>query len=227
MRSWYAQLHGANNVHSTESETVLQMYRCWLVYFKSWRIVALPIMLWLACITCVILFNFWLITDLGTSGQLPLGFFFTPRTHRLTAVFFCCSFVNNVYATCMSTSFINYACLLTRDISTGAISYRILRVARSTRSTSLYIACRVIAESGILCASTTLLMLIISAVMNDLSLPEVLLDDIVSCMVLHRRCCFTLYLFRIFLRWVLRSISLSSALATSGRRMHTMLKCLK
>jgi len=133
------------------------MYRTWLVYTKSWRAIVLPSMLWSTGITCVILFDYWLIKDLGASSQLSLVTVFTPRTRRIAAVFFCCSLVNNLYATC-------------------AISYRILRVARTSRSTSLYITCRVFAESGILCASTTTLMLITSAVMDGENLVEILLD---------------------------------------------------
>jgi len=135
------------------------MYRCWLVYAKSWYIIALPLMLWSTGVACVILFDHWLIVEFSTLSQLPLFTLFTPQTRRFAAVFFCCSFVNNVYATC-------------------AISYRILHVARSDRSSSLYVACRVIAESGILCASTTLLMLITSAILNGLCLPAVLFDVI-------------------------------------------------
>ena len=72
------------------------MYRCWLVYAKSWRIIVLPLMIWLCNITCAVLFDYWLIIDLNDPSQL-----FTPRTRRVVDVFFCCTFINNIYATCM------------------------------------------------------------------------------------------------------------------------------
>ena len=90
------------------------MYRCWLVYAKSWRIIALPLMIWATGFTSLILFDYWLITDLAASSQLPL-IILTPRTRRVAAVFFCCSFVNNIYATCMLAPSINFPCHTTLE----------------------------------------------------------------------------------------------------------------
>jgi hypothetical protein len=36
------------------TQTISQIYRCWFIWSKSWRMIGLPILLWLGTLTCQI-----------------------------------------------------------------------------------------------------------------------------------------------------------------------------
>ena len=65
----------------------LQMYRCWVVYARSWRVIALPIMLLFSCLAAIIA----LLVE-NYSKVAPSIF---------PTIFTSCHLANNIYGTCM------------------------------------------------------------------------------------------------------------------------------
>ncbi|KAM6492056.1 hypothetical protein JOM56_011780 [Amanita muscaria] len=92
-----------------ENTTILMadavlIYRCWVVYGKSWRVVIAPVLLWLAALSCSVLV---------ICSQLIVGW--ESGFYRLWVVFYCSNILTNVYAT-------------------GAIIYRIFKAANHRQS---------------------------------------------------------------------------------------------
>lgn len=118
----------------------VMIIRCWLVYQRSWRAVCFPCILWLANITCVIL---W-VTAYAMLMSRPAPIYEELMNFPLQ-VFYCCNFATNLYATC-------------------AIVYRLWRIAKATnnRSSILYRLCRIVAGTGLLYTSTSLPMAVLA-----------------------------------------------------------------
>lgn len=109
------------------------IFRCWLVYQKSWRAVCFPFTLWVINVTCMVL---WVVGYALSEFNSPIYRLLSRPSMQL---FYSCSFTTNLYAT-------------------SAIVYRVWRVARVTnkRSSILYRVCRIVAGTGILYTSTSL-----------------------------------------------------------------------
>jgi hypothetical protein len=80
-----------------------KIYRCWTVYGHSWRVVWLPIILWLASSTCAVLVIY-------SASQLLVGP--GPEITRLEyllndaiAVFYSINIATNLFSTGMTTLF--------------------------------------------------------------------------------------------------------------------------
>jgi hypothetical protein len=131
----------------------LKIYRCWVVYGKSWLVICPPILLWLYNMGYVI---FSACAESGNCGPSN-GFSSTTKVATLEA-FYACTVATNLYATCMALPHNFPWC--SRNIA--AIVYRILRVAKASgsRSSRLYNTSRIIADSGALFAFTSLVMII-------------------------------------------------------------------
>ncbi|KIL59640.1 hypothetical protein M378DRAFT_84851 [Amanita muscaria Koide BX008] len=137
-----------NTINSAMEYTTLQIvdavliYRCWVVYGYSWKIVLLPLFLW---ISSVVLSSYDLslyalalnTTDPDTAAKLGL------LTLQIWDGFFACNISVNIYAT-------------------TAIVYRIMSVARNSINPSnrLSQTWRIIAESGALYTISTIVNLI-------------------------------------------------------------------
>ncbi|KIL57689.1 hypothetical protein M378DRAFT_87502 [Amanita muscaria Koide BX008] len=136
----------------------VMIIRCWLVYQRSWRAVCFPCILWLANITCVIL---W-VTAYAMLMFRPAPIYEVLLNFPLQ-VFYCCNFATNLYAT-------------------GAIVYRLWRIAKVTnnRSSILYRLCRIVAGTGLLYTSTSLPMAVLTFFMVTDTPAYTLCDTIVG-----------------------------------------------
>ncbi|PFH50980.1 hypothetical protein AMATHDRAFT_40507 [Amanita thiersii Skay4041] len=114
------------------------IYRCWVVYARSWRFVSLPLVLWVGDIGCLILFIYWSSTGEGGWG----GSSDFTRRNRVLEAFYACTIATNVYAT-------------------SAIIFKIWYVSRqsNTESQRLRFTIRVVAESGLLYTLTSIMLL--------------------------------------------------------------------
>ncbi|KAM6492702.1 hypothetical protein JOM56_012426 [Amanita muscaria] len=123
---------------------------------RSWRAVCFPCILWLANITCVIL---W-VTAYAMLMLRPAPIYEELMNFPLQ-VFYCCNFATNLYAT-------------------GAIVYRLWRIAKVTnnRSSILYRLCRIVAGTGLLYTSTSLPMAVLAFFMVTDTPAYILCDTI-------------------------------------------------
>lgn len=117
------------------------IYRCWVVYAKSWRSVLLPLLLWFSCLVFMALYLYWVTLEVLHGNDAPN---MAPRVVRVIQAFYSCNIANNVYTTL-------------------AIVFRIIRVARGSGSNNsgyLFFICRTLTESGILFALTSLMVFV-------------------------------------------------------------------
>jgi hypothetical protein len=82
-----------------------KMYRCWAVYGHSWRVVWLPIMLWLGSLTCAVLAARWDFLSAVEATQDPeaasrQSLFYDPIT-----AFYSINIATNLFSTGMTTLF--------------------------------------------------------------------------------------------------------------------------
>lgn len=118
---------------------LLLIFRCWVLYAQNWRVVCLPLLLWLSCLVCPFFNTNCYVPDLsfGQSQQLAWGFLLPPSI----VLFFGCHIASNVYAT-------------------SAIIYRIIQVAPEKRKTCGHTTRRILAESGLLYTLSSILSVI-------------------------------------------------------------------
>jgi len=120
------------------------IYRCWVVYAKSWRIVCLPIFFWVLHLASAIVCIFYL-TPLINPKDVESVIHAFILEYYFWIVFYCANIATNIYAT-------------------SAIVLRILKVAKGTGSSNsskrLYHVSRILTESGILYTSTSVLSLV-------------------------------------------------------------------
>ncbi|PFH45476.1 hypothetical protein AMATHDRAFT_9166 [Amanita thiersii Skay4041] len=113
------------------------VYRCWIVYAKTWNAVLLPIATWLACIAC-----FFAVLGLATR----------PGPISTTA---------GIVAT------VHLACVMATNLyTTSAIVLRIWRVAEQSKSAKRHLnfTIWVIVESGLLYTTTSAVYLVLQAI---------------------------------------------------------------
>jgi hypothetical protein len=136
-----------------DDDRYIQMYRCWVVHARSWRVVALQFVLWLSCFAAlaVLVENDVKKSSKGMGAIAPI-------------VFTSCHIVNNIYGTCMIPYHTAPRFALT--IRVGAIVYKILRTAQTSSGTSrrLKKTSRILLESGILYTVSGVLNLVFQAV---------------------------------------------------------------
>jgi len=137
-----------NTINSAVEYTTLQIvdavliYRCWVVYGYSWKIVILPLFLWVSSV-CLSSYDLSLYalalntTDDDTAARLGL------LVLQIWDGFFACNIAINIYAT-------------------TAIVYRIVSITRISHipSTRLSQTWRIIAESGALYTLSTVVNLV-------------------------------------------------------------------
>ncbi|KAM6499963.1 hypothetical protein JOM56_005471 [Amanita muscaria] len=114
------------------------IYRCWIVYAKSWRVICLPVIFWLGSLACSALAFYY--------GTLNLKNFSSDlNTFQIEEM----TFTVGLYACNMATTI----------YTTTGIIYRIWYTSRKTSGSSLkrlnYIM-RILAESGILYTCTVM-----------------------------------------------------------------------
>jgi hypothetical protein len=115
------------------------MYRCWVVHARSWRVIALSIVLWFSCLVAfaLVVESFSKFPPQAVGSVVSLS------------VFTFCHIANNIYGTCMIPYHTTQRSVLT--IRVGAIVYKIMRVAQTSSGTSrrLKKTSLILAESGI------------------------------------------------------------------------------
>ncbi|KAF8876874.1 hypothetical protein CPB84DRAFT_1795514 [Gymnopilus junonius] len=134
------------------------IYRCWIIYSRSWRIVALPFLLWLACLGASI----WVIVVEATLRSSAL--ISARQLQPAGSTFWAISPALNI-------------------LTTGLLVKRILMVDRSNRrysvgssraqskvNTSLQIIVRIIVESGLLYTTVAFINFIAWIVRDNLAL---------------------------------------------------------
>ncbi|KAM6501659.1 hypothetical protein JOM56_001636 [Amanita muscaria] len=141
----FVQLGSANAAlkHSTFLFVDLVLiFRCWVLYAQNWRVVCLPLLLWLSCLVCPFFNTNCYVPDLsfGQSQQSIWGFLLPPSV----VLFFGCHIASNIYAT-------------------SAIIYRIVQATPEKRKTCGHTTRRVLAESGLLYTLSSVLSLIAHA----------------------------------------------------------------
>lgn len=129
------------------------IYRCWIVYAKSWRVALPPTVLWIINLA----FSIMITVYEAKITVKPQGTIFL----HLWVLFYTFTLVINIY-------------------STSAVIYRIVRVAEeSSRKLSgrLYSTCRNLGESGLLYTLTSILILVTSVVYVDPDAPAYSVAD--------------------------------------------------
>ncbi|KAM6499791.1 hypothetical protein JOM56_005299, partial [Amanita muscaria] len=104
------------------------IYRCWVVYAKSWRVICVPVIFWLASLACSVLESYY--SGLYYKGQSHEAF---PIAVNALIGLYACNIAITVY-------------------TTAAIIYRILSSRRNSGGNHkrLNYAMRILAESGVL-----------------------------------------------------------------------------
>ncbi|KAF8622928.1 hypothetical protein AX15_006637 [Amanita polypyramis BW_CC] len=123
----------------------VQIYRCWVVYGYAWRIICLPILLWISSVALSVYAV--RLCLLGLNGETDRSL---SRVSQTWSEFFACSIVISVYAT-------------------TAIVYRIVSVTRHSinRTGRLRQTWRIVAESGALHTLSGILILIANALFSQ------------------------------------------------------------
>ena len=130
--------------------TLYQVFRCWTVYNRSWRITALPLFLLLFNISIVLVMTYWdTIYELTRNGPFSI---FKGHCPMLVS-YFTATITINIYATCKWTDCVHSMKLIQSEIK-AAITFRIQRNSLSRRFSRFVI--RVIAESGLLYTLTSI-----------------------------------------------------------------------
>ncbi|KIL63023.1 hypothetical protein M378DRAFT_80336 [Amanita muscaria Koide BX008] len=119
-------------------QTVNIIYRCWVVYSKSWHVICVPVIFWLASLACSVLFLY--AAGLNYKGQT---YSTTVARIGLKALIglYACNIVITVY-------------------TTTAIIYRIFSTRNASGGKRLNYVMRILAESGILYTSTIIFRLV-------------------------------------------------------------------
>ncbi|PFH49893.1 hypothetical protein AMATHDRAFT_62301 [Amanita thiersii Skay4041] len=117
------------------------MYRCWIIYSRSRRVMIVPVLLWLATVACLIAGTSWATMEIRTNN---LQF---THINNISMAFFACTIVLNIY-------------------TTSAIILRIWLVARNSIGSGrqFHFAIRVVVESGLLYTTTSIMLLCALAV---------------------------------------------------------------
>ncbi|KAM6499108.1 hypothetical protein JOM56_004616 [Amanita muscaria] len=130
------------------------IYRCWMVHARSWRTICVPVTFWL-----------------GLLAGSALSFYYQGKGQHRQKI-----------ATASIT--VGYVCNIATTIyTTTAIIYRIRRTTKASRSSPkrLTYIMRILAESGILYTSTSVLSLVASVlVIKDPTWVEYLINDIAA-----------------------------------------------
>ncbi|KIL60204.1 hypothetical protein M378DRAFT_168341 [Amanita muscaria Koide BX008] len=116
------------------------IYRCWIVYARSWRAICVPVAFWLASLACSILLAYY--TGLNYKRQTYSAEIALIESKAITGLYGC-NIATTVY-------------------STAAIIYRIWSAARNSGGSPrrLIYTMRILAESGILYTSTSVFSLV-------------------------------------------------------------------
>ncbi|KAF8956232.1 hypothetical protein BDZ97DRAFT_1763981 [Flammula alnicola] len=145
------------NMTALLADTVL-MYRCWLVYGRSKRVVIFPAIMWLGGLICTILQAYWQTVQTGALGSgkwEPVNMTVGPGT--ILMPFWATTLVLNAYTMFM----LMYRIWNATKGSTGSGSSNIR---------SLQFTLRILAESGFLYFSTTIAHFIVWWTPNNLAI---------------------------------------------------------
>jgi hypothetical protein len=82
-----------------------KIYRCWAVYGHSWRVVWLPIILWLGSLTCAILAAYWDFLLVLEATQDPEIARRQSPFYDATTAFYSINIATNLFSTGMTTPF--------------------------------------------------------------------------------------------------------------------------
>lgn len=133
-----------------------QIYRCWIVYSRSWPIIIIPAILWAADAACGCLFV-WKQTTQGPGQMVTNG-----EVKPFLTAFYALTIVQNLYTTGSSLPCVHKYSLDPRPV--GLILYRIWLVDRETaqfrparRRSRLQSVMRTFIESGLLYTTYTVL----------------------------------------------------------------------
>jgi len=155
------------NLTALVADTVL-MYRCWIVYGKSKRILIFPVLMWIGGIICTVIQAYWQSVQTGHFGtghwepvnmQIGPGIVLTP--------FWATTLALNTY-------------------TTGFLVRRILTAVKNSKAVDspvqpLQLVLRVLAESGVLYFSTTIAHLAVwfghstlaIAILSEINIPTI------------------------------------------------------
>jgi len=123
------------------------IYRCWMVYLRSWYIICLPLILWLSFLSSSIVLTYHYLTIIRSNDLETALLAYATQTYNFSTVIYSTNIATNLYAT-------------------SAITYRILRVANLANRSSAHILKigRILAESGILYTITSTIALVSEAI---------------------------------------------------------------
>ena len=81
-----------------------KIYRCWMVYGHSRRVVYLPIIFWFGSLTCIALYIYYdILFVTATDGSSRSGRAFVEEANTVIG-FYCCNIATNLFSTCMDNS---------------------------------------------------------------------------------------------------------------------------
>ncbi|KAF8636429.1 hypothetical protein AX17_003611 [Amanita inopinata Kibby_2008] len=133
------------------------VFRCWVVYSKSWRIAILPLLLLLVNVALLIITTYLATINLTQRHDAVFR-----RLDHLNEAFYACTIAINIYAT-------------------SAIIFRIWSVARKNNTSGhrLRFTIRIVAESGLLYTLTSIMLLCATSIRRSPTgnpLPQILLS---------------------------------------------------
>jgi len=120
------------------------IYRCWVIWDRSWRVTCIPLLLWIVCLTSAILALYYIQINAYTRSAKIL-FFSRTEWYRFEMLFYSCNIAINIYAT-------------------TAIVYRIMRITGRAGNRGLRQICRILVESATPYTLTSAIILIADAV---------------------------------------------------------------
>ncbi|KAF8068856.1 hypothetical protein FPV67DRAFT_1668910 [Lyophyllum atratum] len=135
------------NLQIMVADTVL-IYRCWVVYNKSWQIVIFPIFLWLAGLACTTV-NMYTQGMLTSGSRVNGGILFAGITAFWTA-----TMTLNLYATTM------IVIRIWRVVNQAAITHKLSPFASEQPQSRLQNIMRIIVESGLVYTVVTIVVFV-------------------------------------------------------------------
>ncbi|KAM6502577.1 hypothetical protein JOM56_002554 [Amanita muscaria] len=127
------------------------IYRCWVVYARSWRIVCIPIFFWILLFASSIICIFYLTPLINPKNEESVFHAFLLE-YYFWIVFYCANIATNIYATCMDELPSSVLALNLPNVAKG--------IGSANSSKRLHRVSRILTESGILYTSTSVLSLI-------------------------------------------------------------------
>ena len=82
--------------------SILQIFRCWVIYARSWYIIGPPLLLWFTFLVSSIISAYYSVI-FGHAKTFKLAFWAGAQAFRFVTLLFASDIATNIYTTCTSS----------------------------------------------------------------------------------------------------------------------------